>query len=140
MSEPVEKSWTLAGLAEETGLSRRTIRYYIARGLLDGPLKAGRGSRYGRRHLERLRLIQRHQAEGKTLAAIARDLSGAAEAPLPEPEVWQSFTIAPDVTAQVRGDVTPWRMKQIRDGLRELMASLGEADRKAGQEQEGDSE
>lgn len=37
----------LAELAQKAGLPGRTIRFYIARGLLPGPLKAGRGATYG---------------------------------------------------------------------------------------------
>ena len=47
----------LAELAEKAGLPGRTIRFYIARGLLPGPLKAGRGAAYGQEHLDRLREI-----------------------------------------------------------------------------------
>jgi len=44
---------TLAELSEESSIPARTIRFYIARGLLDGRVKAGRGAVYT---AERLRL------------------------------------------------------------------------------------
>ncbi len=33
----MEKEWTLKELAEEAGVPKRTIRYYISRGLLAPP-------------------------------------------------------------------------------------------------------
>ena len=68
---PEKRQWSLAELAEEVGLSARTVRFYIGRGLLPGPEKAGRGASYGPAHLERVREIQRLQADGLTLAEIA---------------------------------------------------------------------
>ena len=35
----MSNSRTLAELSEESGIPARTIRFYIARGLLDGPVK-----------------------------------------------------------------------------------------------------
>lgn len=114
--------WTLAELADETGLTARTIRYYIARGLVDGPDVAGRGATYGRRHIDRLREIQRLQAEGHMLAEIASSDVEAAE--LPPPVACQQFEIADGVSVSVRADLPPWRLKQIRQALTECAAKL----------------
>ena len=70
----MKSEWTLSELAQETGLPARTIRYYIARGLLAGPGVAGRGAVYGTEHLTRLREIQTLQGEGRMLAEIAAQL------------------------------------------------------------------
>ena len=72
----MRKSKTLAELSEESGIPARTIRFYIARGLLDGPVKAGRGAVYTAGHLARLEKIKALQAEGRMLAEIAHDLNG----------------------------------------------------------------
>ena len=120
-------NWTLGELAEMTGLSRRTIRYYISRGLLPGPLKAGRGSRYGAEHLERIRRIRELQERGMTLAEIALRLAGGRRSPLPDPVPWQVFELADDVVVRVRRDVPPWRLKQIRRGMEALMVHLESA-------------
>jgi hypothetical protein len=50
---------TLAELAEDSGVPARTIRYYIARGVLPRPVVAGRGALYAKKHLERLGRIAR---------------------------------------------------------------------------------
>lgn len=116
-----EKSqWSLAELAEEVGLSARTVRFYIGRGLLPGPEKAGRGARYGSAHLERLREIQRLQASGLTLAEIAARGEVPEALRLPEPEPWWSYEVADGVEVRVRADQAPWRLRQIRRALAEL--------------------
>ena len=65
------QEWTLRELAAETGVSERTIRFYISRGLVDPPLRGGRGAVYGEKHKARLEAIRALQAKGNTLAAIA---------------------------------------------------------------------
>lgn len=52
-----DASWSLDELAREAGVTQRTIRYYIAEGLLPPPDSAGRNARYTREHLDRLQLI-----------------------------------------------------------------------------------
>ncbi len=48
---------SLAALTKAAGVSTRTVRYYIAEGLLPPPTGAGPRSAYTRAHLDRLRLI-----------------------------------------------------------------------------------
>ncbi len=67
---------TLAEIAEASGLPARTIRFYIARGLLNGPAKGGRNAAYTAEHVARLERIKRLQAAGHTLSEIGRMLSG----------------------------------------------------------------
>ena len=66
---------TLADLAQRTGESRRTIRYYIQRGLLPPPHGAKRGAWYDEEHENRLRRIQHLKSGGLSLEAISRILS-----------------------------------------------------------------
>jgi DNA-binding transcriptional MerR regulator len=77
------KQWTLRELAEETGVSGRTIRFYISRELLHPPLKGGRGAAYGPAHKTLLETIKKLQASGMMLAeishAFAREGSWQAE-------------------------------------------------------------
>src|SRR5205809_5514354 len=105
---------TFAELAARAGLPGRTIRFYIAKGLLPGPVKAGRGATYGKEHLETLRSIKASQAKGLTLSEIARMVSGESRREiLPQPMAWWNYTVTEDVTVSVRADVTSWRLKQI---------------------------
>jgi DNA-binding transcriptional MerR regulator len=50
---------TLEDLAERVGVPVRTIRFYIAEGLLPSPEGRGKAASYGEEHLLRLRLIRR---------------------------------------------------------------------------------
>ena len=118
---------TLAELAAESGVPARTVRFYIARGLLDGPEVAGRGAAYGTPHLARLRAIREMQQRGMTLTAIAAELSGGGAAAVPGPPAarWQ-YEVSPDVTVLVRADLAPWRMILVRAALGQLAARLAE--------------
>lgn len=49
---------TIDELAREVDLPVRTVRYYIAQGLLPGPGARGKAASYGAEHLLRLRLIR----------------------------------------------------------------------------------
>lgn len=115
--------WSLAELAEETGVAARTIRYYIARGLIGGPHVAGRGAVYGPEHLERLREIQKLQRQGQMLAEIAQK-PGGGERPAPEASPWWSYAVADGVTVNVRGDLAPWRLRQVRRSVADMAAQL----------------
>jgi len=113
---------TLTELSEVSGCPARTIRFYIAQGVLDGPDKAGRAAAYGPEHLSRLERIRRLQDEGYTLAAIRGVLDPAAlSAPVAAPvSPWWQHEIAADVMVWVRGDMSPWRTKQVRSAIEEF--------------------
>lgn len=49
---------TLEDLAKQSGLSIRTLRYYIQEGLLPGPETRGKYASYSQLHLEQLELVQ----------------------------------------------------------------------------------
>ncbi len=63
----------LNDLCQQSGVTARTVRYYVQQGLLPSP-GLGAGARYGEGHLARLRLIRRLQAEHLPLAEIRRRL------------------------------------------------------------------
>jgi DNA-binding transcriptional MerR regulator len=128
----MSKFKTLAELSEESGVPARTIRFYIARGLLDRPVKAGRGAVYTAEHLARLEKIKGMQAEGRMLAEIALDLTGGppSQTTIP-PSPWWQYTIHDDVMIWVRGDVSPWRMKQIRAAIDDIASRLREPESNA---------
>jgi len=67
---PPESEYSLQDLVDLGGVTPRTIRYYIAQGLLPSPGKAGPGTTYTDGHLNRLRLIKRLQREHLPLAEI----------------------------------------------------------------------
>ena len=67
---------TLSELTEAAAVSVRTVRYYIAEGLLPPPEGAGPGTAYSQGHLDRLWLIQRLKEAYLPLKEIRRRLSG----------------------------------------------------------------
>jgi len=61
---------TIDELAEAVGVPVRTIRYYIAEGLLPGPEGRGKGAVYREEHLLRLRLVRLLSEQRVPLADI----------------------------------------------------------------------
>jgi DNA-binding transcriptional MerR regulator len=70
---------TLGELTATADVSVRTVRYYIAEGLLPPPERSGPGSAYTPGHLDRLRLIQRLKEAYLPLKEIRRRLSGLSD-------------------------------------------------------------
>ncbi|MCC6625371.1 MAG: MerR family transcriptional regulator [Deltaproteobacteria bacterium] len=66
---------TLKELCEESGVSERTVRYYMQQGLLAPAARSGPGVRYPASQLSRLRLIRRWQDEYLPLEQIRKLLS-----------------------------------------------------------------
>lgn len=94
---------TIDQLAERTGVTVRTIRFWAGRGLLPPPQLRGRTGLYGPDHLARLELVSELSALGFSLAAIEAhlqrlpDSAGAAE------------------LALQRALLTPWVPEQIEE-------------------------
>ena len=108
-------SFNLVELSEVSGVPARTIRFYIAKGLLPPPLVGGRAARYGEEHLKELERIKTLQRQGQTLAQIAWQLGeGEKEVRPPEPSARWSCPVSKDVVVEVRCDSSPWRLKQAR--------------------------
>jgi DNA-binding transcriptional MerR regulator len=61
------RTWTVGELAEELGVTTRTLRFYEAEGLIT-PGRSGGNRVYGPRDRARLRLILRGRRFGMTLA------------------------------------------------------------------------
>lgn len=99
----------LADLARLAGVTPRTVRYYVAQGLLPSPESAGPATRYGEGHLARLRLIRRLQRDHLPLAGIrARlekmdDAAVTAALELAEPGEPEPPAEPGDTLAYVRG-------------------------------------
>jgi len=81
MADEASNSMGIAELARRAGVTPRTVRYYVAEGLLPAP--GGRGQRraYGQEHLARLETIKQLKAAYLPLHEIRRRL----EAPTPSP-------------------------------------------------------
>lgn len=96
---------SIGELARAAGVSVRTVRYYIAEGLLPPAEESGPKSAYGRAHLDRLRAIGRLKSLYLPLREIRRQLAGLDEAAIhelaeqtPAEGVEEAFEIAPMLT------------------------------------------
>jgi DNA-binding transcriptional MerR regulator len=72
---PSEPDYTLAELASLADVPPRTIRYYVAQGLLPSPEAAGPATRYPAGALARLRLVRQLQRQHLPLGEIRRRLA-----------------------------------------------------------------
>lgn len=70
------REYRISELAREAGVTKRTIHYYIGRGLLPPPEGAGVASSYNEEHLVKLRLIKKLQEQYLPLVKI-RDILAA---------------------------------------------------------------
>lgn len=115
--------YSLADLARMADVTTRTIRYYVAQGLLPSPDAAGPATRYSEGHLARLRLIRRLQKEHLPLAEIRARLEllgdeailvalDSAGAEAPEPPRTQGDTLAFVRNLMAASGVTPRTAEQ----------------------------
>ena len=75
-----DRTYSVNELADEAGVTRRTVHYYISQGLLPASGTEGRGTRYGQGHLDRLLLIRELQREHLPLAEIRQRLERLSDA------------------------------------------------------------
>lgn len=107
--------YSLSELARLADVTPRTIRYYVAQGLLPSPDAAGPATRYGETHLARLRLIKRLQREHLPLAEIRvqllamtdDEIAQAAEPAEPKPRLDSDTALAYVHGLMTRAGVAP---------------------------------
>ena len=110
---------TLGELTAAADVSVRTVRYYIAEGLLPPPEGSGPGSAYTQGHLERLRLIQRLKEAYLPLKEIRRRLSG-----LSDDEVRSLLTADENRAASVTPATSETLYDESLAGARDYLALL----------------
>ncbi len=129
-----DASYKIDDLERITGLTRRTIRFYIQQGLLARPIGERRGAHYGATHLEALLRIRRLASEGFTLEAIRRLMlddgrTRALPTALPKPGTSRTcvhMTIAPGVELTVDPMAAELTHEQIRALLQRIAAVVSE--------------
>jgi len=141
-----ERSYGIEELAELGGVTRRTVRYYVQRGLLPTPLGTGRGPHYTAAHLERLIHIRKLQEVGVPLAEIATQLDGVPYvradslgarsdvhqmpasfpvATFPERSAWMRFVLADGVELHVRAGAARLQPSQLARLVETTRQTLG---------------
>ena len=108
---PQPHRYTMSALEAESGVSARTIRYYIAEGLLQPAYGRGPSAVYDADHLLRLKYIQRLKDERLPLNEIRErlnqltpdDLAVALKIDLePAAETWRRYRLHEDLEITVR--------------------------------------
>ena len=118
--------YSIHDLATLASVPTRTVRFYIAQGLMDRPHGAKRGAWYEDRHLQQLLLIRRWTDAGLSLDRVRELQAGSPEEAPPRPvkpgmvEVWSRVTLADGVEVQLepgRAGMTP---EQVRTFIQEV--------------------
>lgn len=66
----MSSTYSIGELAERTGVSRRTIHFYVQQGLIEPPKGRGRGSHYTDRHVGQILEVRARQRDGLALDQI----------------------------------------------------------------------
>src|SRR5215470_6565964 len=126
-----ERCYGIKELAELGGVTRRTVRFYVHRGLLPTPLGTGRGPHYTPAHLQRLIHIRKLQESGVPLAEVAARLDGVPQVPvstpaaLPERSTWMRFVLADGVELHVRAGAASLQPSQLACLVEATRQTLG---------------
>lgn len=103
--------YTLNDLERETGVSSRTIRYYISEGLLQPAYGRGPSATYDPDHLLRLQVINQLKEERLSLKDIKERLSHLTPEDIaamlhlqmqPQSETWRKYSLHADFEISVR--------------------------------------
>ena len=125
---PACERYSIDELATLAGVTPRTVRYYIAEGLVARPEGEKRGAHYLRRHLEQLLLIRRWTDAGLSLERVRELIAGAPEdpprrsAPPGSVEVWSRVTLADGLELHLEPGRAGLAPEQVRSLVRSVAA------------------
>ena len=106
-----ESRYTIEELERLSGYTARTIRYYIARGLLQPAYGRGPTATYDRDHLQRLQYIELLKQERMSLEQIHEHLGEMGPADIevalrgqfsPSVDLWRHLKLHDDLTLMIR--------------------------------------
>lgn len=127
--------YTARELAALCDVSERTVRYYVAEGLLPPPAARGRGANFDDGHLTRLRLIKAMQQAGNDLdtirdylAELETELAGRPTGFESALAVWTGRTERLEIAQrfQARWNVPePVHRYRVAPGVEVLISSVG---------------
>lgn len=123
-------------------MSKRTVRYYIQKGLVDRPEGIGKGAYYSHSHLEQLLAIRKWKAAGLSLERIQDILAGekengTGERPFPPPlprkpgqiEVWRHMHVGDGIELHIeprRAGLSPEQVRALSKGVMDLAKKIRE--------------
>lgn len=131
------RALAIGDLARAAGVSRRTVRYYVQRGLLAPPEGLGRGSHYTPEHLRALLEVKGLQEQGASLdevrllrsgppAALASREAAHAPAPVVPGRAYLRQEILPGYELHVRAGKPPLTGAQLEALARHLESLMEE--------------
>jgi DNA-binding transcriptional MerR regulator len=127
--------YNIETLAKLSGLTRRTIRYYVQRGLLKPPQGGGRGSYYTDEHLESLKKIQKWSEQGVPLIHMRDMIKGKTSSAQVDmhtgimTELREKFIPADGIELAFRpGQLSGDDLLQIRAFVKDLMRRKSDED------------
>jgi DNA-binding transcriptional MerR regulator len=130
-------TYNIDELAALAGVTRRTVRYYVTRGLVPAPTGLGRGRHYTAAHLARLVEIRERQEAGEPLSEIEARLAGRAPEPpgpdgAPALEPWTRLIVDDGIELHLRGvRLDAARAARVRLAVLQALSRV-EAPRKEG--------
>ena len=136
-SQPASARFSIDELASLSGITPRTVRYYIAQGLLSRPEGEKRGAHYLQRHLEQLIQIRRWTDAGLSLERIRELIAGSPDdtprraTPPGSVEVWSRMTLADGLELHLepgRAGLSPEQARKLVQGLTALYRQVRSSD------------
>jgi DNA-binding transcriptional MerR regulator len=128
------KKFTIDEICALVEMNKRTVRYYIQKGLVDRPEGLGKGAFYSHAHLEQLLAIRKWKAAGLSLERIQDILAGEKDGyyndkPLPPPlpikqgavEVWSHLHVGDGIELHIEPKRAGLSPEQVRALFREVM-------------------
>lgn len=128
------KKFTIDEICTLVEMNKRTVRYYIQKGLVDRPEGVGKGAFYSHAHLEQLLAIRKWKAAGLSLDRIQDILAGEkgggySDKPLPPPlsrklgavEVWSHMHVSDGIELHIEPRRAGLSPEQVRALFREVM-------------------
>ena len=104
------KKFSIDEICALVEMNKRTVRYYIQKGLVDRPEGIGKGAFYSHAHLEQLLSIRKWKAAGLSLDRIQDILLG-------EKDVYHNDKPVPPPLSKKQGTIEVWSHMQVDDGI-----------------------
>jgi DNA-binding transcriptional MerR regulator len=117
------KKYTIEDLSNLTGFSRRTIRFYVQKNLIEPPSGRGKGGFYYDNHLSNLLEIRLLQEQKLNLTSIKNILRGTVQKSKEDPEEYirdlrVRYEIVPGLEINISRDLEEKKNKKILETIR----------------------
>lgn len=138
------KKFSIDEICTLVEMNKRTVRYYIQKGLVDRPEGTGKGAFYSHNHLDQLLAIRKWKAAGLSLERIQDILSceradDTDDQLLPPPiskkqgmvEVWSRMYVSDGVELHIepgRAGLNPDQVRRLFKGIMDLVQKIRKDD------------